>query len=220
MWRKPPSKALSKVPTVRAALADIPCQSGSRFDKPVLSSIEGLSRNGLVQRFLGLCLLSLLAACASFGPQLIPGTSDRAAVLAALGTPAMTWRNDDGGEQLAYPTGPAGTQTTMAYLGADGKLQRLDKVLRPEVLAQIKPGLSETEVLRLIGPPQPRWTVYFKSRDERVWEWRYCNEWSQTARFDVLFDGTSHRVRSTLARPEYLIPINGMAEGDGAWCAP
>lgn len=165
-------------------------------------------------------LLAIVAACAAFGPQLVPGTSDRTAVTAAFGTPAMIWRNEDGSEQLAYPTGPAGLQTTMAYIGADGKLQRLEKVLRPEVLAQIKPGLDQSQVLRLIGPPQPTWTVYFKARDELVWEWRYCNEWSQTARFDVLFDGTTHRVRSTLARPEYLVAINGMGEGDGSMCSP
>ncbi|SBT04719.1 conserved hypothetical protein [Candidatus Accumulibacter aalborgensis] len=50
-------------------------------------------------------------------------------MVASMGEPAMVWKNPDGSEQLAYPRGPAGTQTFMAYVGPDGTLQRIEKVL-------------------------------------------------------------------------------------------
>ena len=58
-------------------------------------------------------------------------------------------------------------------------------------------------------PPVPHWTVYFEARDELVWEWRYCDDWGEPARFNVLFDGTSRRVRSTLSLTESQRPDLG-----------
>ena len=45
-------------------------------------------------------------------------------------------------------------------------------------------------MLCILGPSEPSWTACFKTRDEVVWEWRYCDEWNEAARFDVLFDGS------------------------------
>lgn len=119
-----------------------------------------------------------------------------------MSEPAMRWQEPDGSLQLAYPRGPSGFHTFMVKLGADGKLLGIENVLRPEGIAQIRPGMLETQVLRLLGPPHPGWTSYFKARDERVWEWRYCNDWGNAARFSVLFDGSNSTVRSTLSQPE------------------
>ena len=142
-----------------------------------------------------------LAGCASYsGYTLKAGVATESEVVATMGAPAMRWSEPDGSVQLAYPRGPAGTQTFMARLGPDGKLLRIDKVLRPEYFARIQPGMTQDEVMRLIGPPQPHWTQYFKARDELVWEWLFCDSWNQEAFFDVLFDGTSKRVRSTMQR--------------------
>lgn len=57
----------------------------------------------------------------------------------------------------------------------------------------------------------PAWTVYFKARDELVWEWRYCDAWNRLARFDVLFDATKEVVRSTLS-------IREECGRDSCWC--
>lgn len=160
----------------------------------------------------------LLAACAGPG-RLVPGQSDRNAVEQSMGTPAMRWRNEDGSEQWAYPTGPAGMRTFMVRLGPDGKLQSVTNVLEPDTLHTIRADMTEAEVLRLIGPPTPQWTQYFKARDELVWEWRYCDEWSQSARFDVLMDGTKSVVRSTMERPEYLLRYGIATDFNGGWCA-
>jgi hypothetical protein len=68
--------------------------------------------------------------------------------------------------------------------------------------ARIQAGMTTDDVLRTLGPPFRHWTVYFKARDELVWEWRYCDDWNEPARFNVLFDATSMRVRSTLTGTE------------------
>jgi hypothetical protein len=166
-------------------------------------------------------LISLfIAGCAAFssygGGALQPGTSTRDEVLAQLGAPAQVLREEDGGELLAFPRGPMGVHTWMARIGADGRLQELDNVLDPAHFAQIQPGLSQDQVLRILGPSQPQWTVYFKARDELVWEWRYCDDFGEPARFDVLFDGTSGKVRSTIAAPERMSA--GGRGGRRDWC--
>lgn len=61
---------------------------------------------------------------------------------------------------------------------------------------------SEILISPVAGSSQPQWTMYFERRDELVWEWRFCDDWGQVARFDVLFDGMSGIVRTSYQRPE------------------
>ena len=98
----------------------------------------------------------------------------------------------------------AGHQLESLQANAEHVLIERKNVLNSAHFAKIQAGMSEEEVLRVIGPPYPAWTVYFKARDELVWEWRYCDDWNEPARFNVLFDGSSRRVRSTYAAPEKL----------------
>lgn len=150
---------------------------------------------------------ALLAACAGYdGRGLKPGASTAAEVAASMGEPAMRWHEADGSQVLAFPRGPEGAHTFMVRIGADGRLQHIGNVLDERVFARIATGDTQEKVLRLIGPPTPHWTAYFAARDELVWEWLYCDGGGQLARFDVLFDGTTQRVRSTLSRPDYRGP--------------
>jgi len=151
-----------------------------------------------------LCGLLLLTGCASYGGHgLRPGESTIAEVVGVMGEPVMRWRDADGSEQLAYPRGPAGIHTFMAFFAPDGRLLRLENVLEERHFARIRPGEDDqAAILRLLGPSNPVWTTYYAARDELVWEWRFCNDWSRLARFDVLFDATSGRVRSAYQRPE------------------
>lgn len=152
-----------------------------------------------------------VSACAGYsGSDLRPGVSTLPEVVASMGEPAMVWKNPDGSEQLAYPRGPAATQTFMVYVGRDGKLQRIDKVLEMEVFARVQPGMRQDTVLRLIGPPQSQWTQYFKARDELAWTWLFCDSWNAQALFDVLFDATSGIVRSTQQR-QNMVGRDGVA---------
>ena len=145
----------------------------------------------------------LLNACGAYlGYGLKPGEDGLEDVVRALGNPAMRWQNEDGSAQLAFPRGPMGYHTYMATIGADGKLRQIVNVLDEKNFARIRPGMSKEEVLRILGPSYPNWTVYFERRDELVWEWRYCDTWNEAARFNVLFDNTRGTVRSTLRLTE------------------
>ncbi len=146
----------------------------------------------------------LIAACTSYsGSNLKPGVSTLPEVVASMGEPAMVWKNPDGSQQLAYPRGPAGTQTFMAYVGPDGKLQRIEGVLDLAHFARIQAGMSKEEVLRVLGPPGPLWTQTYSRSNTLAWSWLFCDSASLQNFFDVMFDVTTGFVRSTEQRPNY-----------------
>lgn len=140
----------------------------------------------------------LLVACAG-APVLRPGESGVEEVQREMGAPALRWQDADGSTHMAYPHGPMGFKTLMVHLDPGGRLRSVENVLDAEHFSAIKPGMDKEQVLHLLGPPPPQWTVYFKARDELAWEWRYCDAWNVAARFDVLFDATKGTVHSTLS---------------------
>ena len=119
-----------------------------------------------------------------------------------MGEPAMQWVDPDHSMQLSYPRGPAGFHSYMVYLDPAGRLQRIENVMGSASFYRISPGMTEQQVLRLLGPSVPAWTSYFAPRRELVWEWRFCDELSQAARFDVLFDGDNGTVRTSYSHME------------------
>ncbi len=159
-----------------------------------------------------LLLLSalLLSACAQLdGRSLKPGISVAADVSRRMGQPAIRWEEPDGHQQWVYPTGPMGYHTWMVYLAPDYRLLRLENALEPRHFARIQPGMTPEQVLRILGPSVPAWTTYYQARDELVWEWRYCDDWAEPARFYVLFDRSRQTVRSTMSQTETLaLPFN------------
>jgi hypothetical protein len=146
----------------------------------------------------------LLSACAGYsGSKLKAGVATLPEVVASMGEPAMRWKDPDGREQLAYPRGPAGTQTFMVFIGADGRLERIEGVLDMEHFARIEPGKSDKgSVLRLLGPSAPLRTQYYRLSNELAWEWRFCDGGSRLAFFDVMFDASTGLVRTTYQRPD------------------
>jgi hypothetical protein len=154
---------------------------------------------------LWIALLSsaLLAACASYsGGSLKPGEARLENVQNLMGPPAMRWQDADGSVQLAYARGPLGYHTFMVKVGPDGRLQGITNVLEPAGFARIRPGMTKDEVLRVLGPPDYNLTVYFKARDELVWDWRFCSDLGAPSRFQVLFDNTLGTVRSAISQVE------------------
>lgn len=160
-----------------------------------------------MKRYVSILSAFLLVACASYsGRGLNPGESQVEDVLRIMGDPAMRWQEPDGSQQLAYPRG---IHTFMVQIGADGKMQHIENVMGMKTFARISPGMTKNQVLRILGPSLPSGTAYFKARDELVWEWRYCDEWNEAARFDVLFDGSKEVVRSTLSLTESQMGLCG-----------
>ena len=151
-----------------------------------------------MKRWIALLLTAALSACAAYsGTGLRPGEARLADVQNVMGEPALRWQDADGSVQLAYPRGPAGFHTFMVNLGPDGRLQSVVNVLNQTGFARISPGMTKEQVLRVLGPPDYGRSVYFKARDELVWDWRICADTLNAARFFVLFDGTAGTVRST-----------------------
>ncbi len=153
---------------------------------------------------LAVLLLTLaLAACASYsGAGLRPGEARIEDVVRLMGQPAMRWQDPDGSIQLAYPRGPAGIHTYMVKLGAGGRLQSIANVLDEAGLARIRPGMTQAQVLRVLGPADYSRTAYFKARDELVWDWRACTYNLNIQRVYVLFNATASTVRSTMTQDE------------------
>ena len=152
-------------------------------------------------------LTLVLAACASYsGAGLRPGEARLDDVVQLMGQPAMRWQDPDGSIQLAYPRGPAGIHTFMVKLGPDGRLQSIANVLDEAGFARIRPGMTQEQVLRVLGPPDYGRTAYFKARDELVWDWRACTYNLDIQRIYVLFDATAGTVRSTMSVDELIGP--------------
>ncbi len=144
-----------------------------------------------------------LVGCAPYGGTgLKPGSSSLEDVLAVMGPAALQWSGPDHSAQLSFPRGPAGLHSYMVFIDKQGRLERIENVMTTESLARVKAEMSKDDVLRLLGPPVPEWTVYFPPRRELAWEWRYCNNWSVTSRFHVLLDNDTGRVRSTMGFEE------------------
>lgn len=133
--------------------------------------------------------LLLVAGCAStvafHGLQ--PGRSTEGDVRRAFGEPAMTLPEGEGGRQLVFPTGPAGTQTWMAFLSPDGRLLRLEPALTDENLRRVYPGISGDEVLRLIGPPWRR--IEFPNLRQVAWDYHTQDSWGYLVDYSVMVDG-------------------------------
>lgn len=147
----------------------------------------------------------LVSACAGYsGSNLRPGVSTLPEVIASMGEPAMVWKNPDGSEQLAFPRGPAGTQTFMAHVGPDGKLQRIEAVLDMAHFNRVQAGMSKDEVLRVLGPSGSMWTQFYSRSNELAWSWLFCNSWNVQEFFDVMFDASTGIVRSTGLHPNLM----------------
>jgi hypothetical protein len=151
----------------------------------------------MIRKSVSLLLLAL-AGCA-LGPVYEQGVTTQDELVARQGPPAYVAEGKKGEQRLFWPTGPMGTSTIMARFDAQNRLLAYEEVLDTAHFSNIQAGMSMDDVQREIGPPWAPWTVYFAARDEIDWEWRYCDSWGEMARFNVLFDGTTKKVRSTLA---------------------
>jgi len=150
-------------------------------------------------RFDAAILALAVAGCASYGgTSLSPGTSTEAEVRATMGAPASELPNEDGSRQLAYPRGPLGTETFMVTVGKDGVLREIRNVLTDQVFEDIRPGLTEKDVMRMIGPPAK--TVEFPISSRHAWDYRYVDTWGYTADFSVTFDASGTAVSKSKAR--------------------
>jgi len=139
-------------------------------------------------RLLTSALASLLVAagCAGYsGSSLQPGASETE-VRSVMGSPAMEMRDPDGTRLLYYPRGPLGNQTYVASLNPAGTLTQVRNVLNDGTFNAIRPGLTEQEVLRMIGPPREK--DYFSNLGQTAWDYKFQDAWGYEAIFSVMID--------------------------------
>lgn len=56
----------------------------------------------------------------------------------------------------------------MLHIGSDGRMQRIENVMDMKTFARIRPNMTKSQVLRILGPSEPSGSAYFKARDELV----------------------------------------------------
>lgn len=97
------------------------------------------------------CVVVLAAGCAG-GPPTPQVGATQAQVEAQLGTPKATFPLPDGGRQVEfnYVRGPF---TYIVFFDAAGKVVEAVQVLNETNFRQVRPGMTQEQVLRLIGHP-------------------------------------------------------------------
>jgi hypothetical protein len=114
----------------------------------------------------------LLAACAA-GPQarVRPGQTE-AELQAVMGPPTARHAQADGALRLEFWHGPLGRSTWMADLDAGGRVQRIEQVRDTGHFARVADGMSEAELLALLGRPSERQGEW---QQRETWSWHYEN---------------------------------------------
>lgn len=153
-----------------------------------------------------LAFTSTLLACAGYsGAGLKPGVATVTDVEASMGPPAILWKNKAGQiTQLAYPRGPAGYVTFMAYFDNQGQLEKIEQVLDERHFAMVKAGATQDEVLRILGPYRD--TNVFPARNELDWNYGYCSQNLQRMAYSVMIDTRTGLVTGGQTNPDPLFP--------------
>jgi len=98
----------------------------------------------------------------------------------------MELSNPDGMRLLYYPRGPLGNQTYVATLNSGGALVEVRNVLSDGTFNAIRPGMTEAQVLLMIGPPREK--DFFSNLQQTAWDWKYLDAWGYESIFSVMFD--------------------------------
>jgi len=136
-------------------------------------------------------LISLLSACASYGPtnKLVGLSKDH--IVAVLGKPSTELQSFDG-QLLIYSKGPYGKETFFVYLNRDGVMQRWTQVLNEKNFERIVPDMTRDQVIEIIGDSKDRFGLA-RGRGY-VWNYRYVNPFCFWFQIEFAADDT---VRST-----------------------
>jgi len=82
--------------------------------------------------------------------ELQAGQSTVADMKLKMGEPANVYKEGDK-EVWEYPLGPEGVRTYMMTVNAQGTLEKIDQVLTEANFKRIQPGMTITEVRRILG---------------------------------------------------------------------
>ena len=141
----------------------------------------------------GLSSLLLLSGCATSyapSPEILGASPED--VIARLGPPIPRPDSLAGVRRLDFPRGPYGRHTYFVYFDEAGKAERIAQVLDEKNFALIKPGMSQTEVVEIIGVSRD--TFLLGRERGYVWNYRYITPLCQWFQIEFTLEG---KVRST-----------------------
>ena len=127
------------------------------------------------------------------------GVSTEAEVRAQFGQPTTIWPEADGARTFEYNRQPQGNQNYMITIGPNGTMTALRQVLAPHVFEQVRPGMSQEQVRRLLGQPAQRTTYDLKQ--ETDWDWRWMDPPTRQMVFTVTFGSDGRVLRSGSREP-------------------
>ncbi len=122
------------------------------------------------------------------------GVSTETDVRAEFGEPAFVWQEADGSRTLEYNRQPMGARNYMITIGTDGKMSALRQVLVPQNFDQIKPGMTQEQVRRMLGMPAK--AVPYKLKQTVEWDWNWIDPPSRQMIFTVIF-GPDNTVKNS-----------------------
>lgn len=143
---------------------------------------------------LGAAVLTLLGCDQQRIDALEEGLSTEADVRAQFGEPATVWPEQDGSRTFEYNRQPMGHQNYMITIGVDGKMSALRQVLTPYVFEQVRPGMSQEQVRRLLGQPAKR--ITYDLKQETDWDWRWIDPPTREMVFTATFGPNGQVIRT------------------------
>lgn len=112
--------------------------------------------------------IAVLAGCAS--PRAFAPGSSIVDVRTRVGTPTDIRFDRNGDELWEYASGPAGFETYVVRVGADGKAKEVTQILTDYQLMKIVPGtMTKADVRNLLGRPSDQTFTGAGT----VWSWRF-----------------------------------------------
>lgn len=155
------------------------------------TSIESRKRGVIVGL---LAVLFALPGCDRVATgELQAGQSTIADMKQKMGEPANVYREGDK-EVWEYPLGPEGVRTYMMTVNAQGTLERIDQVLTDANFRRIQPGMTSSEVRRILGR-NSREQRYGMTPTEVTHKYKF-NNGSEDLYFDVTYNAEG-RVKET-----------------------
>ncbi|TAG44723.1 MAG: outer membrane protein assembly factor BamE [Betaproteobacteria bacterium] len=154
---------------------------------------ERLSLKGALTMGLFSALLAIVGCDRVATGELRAGQSTVADMKTQMGEPSDVHKEGDR-EIWVYTLGPQGVKTYFMTVDPTGKLEKIDQVLTEENFKRIVPGMTTTEVRRVLGKygSEKRYAMSINEVTQ-VWKFNRDNaDWN----FEVLIDGNG-RVKST-----------------------
>lgn len=140
---------------------------------------------GIVVMGLFSTILSLVGCDHVATGELQAGQSNVADLKLKMGEPASVNREGDK-EIWEYPLGPEGVRTYMMTINAQGTVEKIDQVLVEANFKRIVPGMTITEVRRILGRNSKE-QRFGMTPNELTHKYKF-NNGSEDQYFDVTYD--------------------------------